>query len=57
MAQDSPGQRYMLVKSGYQTVKIRFDTILYIEGLKDYVKIYTEGKKPILVPAHYERTW
>ena len=40
--------RFMLVKSGYQTVKILFDSILYIEGLKDYVKIYTEGKKPIL---------
>jgi DNA-binding LytR/AlgR family response regulator len=40
--------RFMLVKSGYQTVKILFDSILYIEGLKDYVKIYTEGKKPVL---------
>jgi len=41
-------QKYILVKSGYQTVKIVLDTILYIEGLKDYVKIHTEGKKPIL---------
>jgi two-component system, LytTR family, response regulator len=41
-------ERFMLVKSGYQTVKILFDSILYIEGLKDYVKIYTEGKKPVL---------
>jgi DNA-binding LytR/AlgR family response regulator len=40
--------RFMMVKSGYQTVKIQLDTILYIEGLKDYVKIYTEGKKPVL---------
>jgi two-component system, LytTR family, response regulator len=40
--------RFMLVKSGYQTVKILYDSILYIEGLKDYVKIYTEGKKPVL---------
>ena len=43
-----PAQKFMLVKSGYQTVKIQTDTILFIEGLKDYVKIYTEGKKPIL---------
>jgi DNA-binding LytR/AlgR family response regulator len=42
------GARFMMVKSGYQTVKITFDTITYIEGLKDYVKIYTEGKKPVL---------
>jgi DNA-binding LytR/AlgR family response regulator len=48
--QDKPSnsERFMLVKSGYQTVKILFDSILYIEGLKDYVKIYTEGKKPVL---------
>ncbi len=41
-------ERFMLVKSGYQTVKILFDSILYIEGLKDYVKIFTEGRKPVL---------
>jgi DNA-binding LytR/AlgR family response regulator len=45
---ESQGQRFILVKSGYQTMKIILDTVLYIEGLKDYVKIYTEGKKPIL---------
>jgi two-component system LytT family response regulator len=45
---NSPSERFMLVKSGYQTVKILFDSILYIEGLKDYVKIFTEGKKPVL---------
>ena len=45
---NNTADRFMLVKSGYQTVKILFDSILYIEGLKDYVKIYTEGKKPVL---------
>jgi len=40
--------RYMMVRSGYQTVKIQLDSILYIEGLKDYVKICTEGRKPVL---------
>ena len=45
---NSTSERFMLVKSGYQTVKILFDSILYIEGLKDYVKIFTEGKKPVL---------
>lgn len=48
MAADSQSQRFILVKSGYQTIKVELDTILYIEGLKDYVKIFTEGKKPIL---------
>ncbi len=41
-------QKYLLVKSGYQTVKVMIDSILFIEGLKDYVKIHTDGKKPIL---------
>lgn len=38
---------YMFVKSGYDTVKVKFDEILYIEGLKDYVKIHTTGKTVI----------
>jgi DNA-binding LytR/AlgR family response regulator len=42
------GNRHILVKSGYQTLKIQLENILYIEGLKDYVKIYTEGKRPVL---------
>lgn len=34
---------YMFVKVEYQTVKIKFADILYIEGLKDYVKIFTKN--------------
>jgi DNA-binding LytR/AlgR family response regulator len=44
----SEGQpEYILVKVEYSTVRIDLDKILYIEGLKDYVKIYT-GPKFIL---------
>jgi DNA-binding LytR/AlgR family response regulator len=37
-------KEYMFVKSGYDIIKVRYDDIRYIEGLKDYVKIHTSGK-------------
>ena len=40
---------YIYVKSDYKLIQISLDKILYIEGLKDYVKIYTEDNpRPIL---------
>lgn len=40
---------YIYVKSDYKLIQIELDKILYIEGLKDYVKIYTEDNpRPIL---------
>ncbi len=40
---------FFFVKSEYKQIKIAFSSILYIEGLKDYVKIYTQNQpKPIL---------
>lgn len=40
---------YIFVKSEYKLIKISLDQILYIEGLKDYVKIFmTDKEKPVL---------
>lgn len=40
---------YFFVKSDYRLVRIQFDDILYVEGLKDYVKIcLASARKPIL---------
>ena len=42
-------QEFFFVKSEYKQIKINFSEILYIEGLKDYVKIYLKDTpKPIL---------
>ena len=40
--------RFMLVKSDYKLVKIALDDILYIEGLKDYVRIYLENGEKVM---------
>jgi len=41
--------RFLFLKSEYRIRRINFDDILYIEGLKDYVKVYTTKEdKPIL---------
>jgi DNA-binding LytR/AlgR family response regulator len=40
-------QNFLFVKADYKLHKINLKDILYIEGLKDYVKIYT-GDKPIV---------
>jgi DNA-binding LytR/AlgR family response regulator len=35
---------FLMVKVEYTTIRVNLDDILYIEGLKDYVKIYAEGR-------------
>lgn len=45
----SEADNALVVKSEYRLVRIPHDKILYIEGLKDYVKIYTDGERhPVL---------
>lgn len=41
--------QFLFLKSEYKIRRINFDDILYIEGLKDYIKVYTTGEtKPVL---------
>ncbi len=39
---------FIYVKSDYKLVQILFDKILYVEGLKDYLKIYLEDSRPVM---------
>lgn len=50
-AETAPGKemKYIYVKSDYKLVQIELEKILYIEGLKDYIKIHLEDMpRPIL---------
>ena len=40
-------QSFVFVKDGTKLVKINFDDILYVEGLKDYVTIHTPTQKVV----------
>ena len=47
--QNNRNSDFIFVKSEYRQIKINLSEILYIEGLKDYVKIYTSSHpRPIL---------
>lgn len=46
---DQPDVDYFFVKSEYKLIRIDIPKIVYIEGLKDYIKIYLDGEpKPVL---------
>jgi two-component system, LytTR family, response regulator LytT len=44
-----PDNEFLFLKSDYKIKRINFRNILYIEGLKEYVKVYTQiSDKPVL---------
>ncbi|MBA4851260.1 LytTR family DNA-binding domain-containing protein [Emticicia sp. BO119] len=48
---ESNETRQLFVKSDGKLVKVRFDEILYIEGLKEYVSIYTPHNRIITLQS------
>ena len=41
--------RWVFIKSEYRIIKVRFEDILFCEGMKDYTQVYLKGKTdPIL---------
>ena len=49
-----PVDEFIIVNADYSSIKINLNEIQYIEGLKDYLKIYT-GPKPILTLSTMKR--
>jgi len=48
-SQHSKNGKFVFVKSEYKIIKVKFEDILFCEGLKDYTQIYIKGKTdPIL---------
>lgn len=47
--------RFMFVKSDYKLVRVALDDILYIEGLKDYVRIYMQDGQKIMSLMNMKR--
>ncbi|UPL50260.1 LytR/AlgR family response regulator transcription factor [Hymenobacter sublimis] len=48
-APEPPAEDYLYLKVEYQLVRVPFQDILYIEGLKDYVKVYRRSEtRPLL---------
>lgn len=45
----TPADSSLLIRADYSLIRINYDSILFIEGLDDYLKIYLTDGKPIVV--------
>jgi DNA-binding LytR/AlgR family response regulator len=47
--QQFKAKRFVFIKSEYRIIKVKFEDIIFCEGMKDYTQIYVKGKAdPIL---------
>ncbi|UMB62241.1 LytTR family DNA-binding domain-containing protein [Lutibacter sp. A80] len=46
---------FIFVKADYENIKLNLDDIKYIEGLKDYIKIFSNSHKPILTLSSFKK--
>ena len=45
------GKDFLLVKADYKLLRIKIEDIIYIEGLREYVSIYTKDKRTITLES------
>lgn len=48
ISEEHADNRFLFVKSEYRLVKIAIDDIIYIEGMKEYIRIFLRNAKPIM---------
>lgn len=41
-------EEYLFIKSEYKMVRINLKDIIYVEGMKEYVRIHLAGQKPVM---------
>ena len=41
-------EQFLFIKSEYKIIRIDFDNIQYLEGMRDYVRIHLDGQSPIM---------
>lgn len=47
-AKDESTDDFLFVKSEYKLVRIDYADILYVESMREYVRIFIEGQKPVM---------
>jgi DNA-binding LytR/AlgR family response regulator len=54
---DQMDDQFVFIKSDYENIKLKYSDMLYIQGLKEYLRIYVkiEVKKPILTLMSFKQ--
>lgn len=54
---ENGNDQFVFIKSDYENIKLKYSDILYIQGLKEYLRIYVniETKKPILTLMNFKQ--
>jgi two-component system, LytTR family, response regulator len=45
---EKPDQNFVFVRSGFKMIQLLLDEVMYIEGMKDYLKIYTVNERIVI---------